>query len=199
MTGKSSRDNCLTTPPLPLGASSSQGHRSTSDASLSSFSHWQAYHPRHQTDDPSSPQRALPQAAKGQMISQTVVRLLWTTLKQMVSLSTVLFGWLRHDRQQAAATDGQEHLSERFFFSTWSNAQLCRKVQMVSRACSRTARSRRKKVEEPYRSCRLTEEHAEFGACTTFTAMHWLPNRTHVCRSRKVLCGIRSKSSYYVL
>lgn len=116
----------------------------------------------------------------------------------MVSLSTVLLGWLRHDRQQAVATDGQEHFSESFFFSTWSNAQLCRKVQMVSRACSRTARSRRKKVEEPCRSYRLTDEHTESGACTTFTATRWLPNRTHVCRSRKVLCGIRSISSYYV-
>ena len=49
MPGKSSRASCLTTPPLPPGTSSSQGHRSTSDSSLSSFSHWQAYHPRHQT------------------------------------------------------------------------------------------------------------------------------------------------------
>lgn len=126
------------------------------------------------------------------MNNQTVVRLLWTTPEQTVPLSTVWFGWPRHDRQQAVATDGQEHLSERFFFSTWSNAQLCRKVQMVSRACSRTARSRRKKVEEPCRSCRLMDEHAESGACTTFTATRWLPNRTHVCRSRKVLCGICS-------
>ncbi len=132
------------------------------------------------------------------MDNQTVVRLLWTTLKQMVSLSTVLLGWLRHDRQQALATDGQDHFSESFFFSTWSNAQLCRKVQLASRTSSRPARSHKKKVE-PCRSCRLTDEHTESGACTTFTATRWLPNRTHVCRSRKVLCGIRSKSSYYVL
>lgn len=198
MPGKSSRASCLTTPSLPRVTSTPQGHRSTSDSSLSSFSHWQAYHPRHQTIR-HPPQRALPWAAKGQMNNQTVVTLLWTTLKQIVSLSTVLLGWLRHDRQQAVATDGQEHFAESFFFSTWSNAQLCRKVQLVSRACSRTARSRRKKVEEPCRSYRLTDEHTESGACTTFTATHRLPDRTHVCRSRKVLCGIRSKSSYYVL
>ena len=125
------------------------------------------------------------------MNNQTVVRLLWTTPEQTVPLSTVWFGWPRHDRQQAVATDSQEHFAESFFFSTWSNAQLCRKVQLVSRTSSRPARSHKKKVEH-CRSCRLTDEHTESAACTTFTATRRLPDRTHVCRSRKVLCGICS-------
>lgn len=125
------------------------------------------------------------------MNNQTVVRLLWTTPEQTVPLSTVWFGWPRHDRQQAAATDDREQFSERCFFSTWSNDQLCWKVQLASRTSSRPARSHKKKVEH-CRSCRLTDEHTESGACTTFTATRRLPDRTHVCRSRKVLCGICS-------
>lgn len=125
------------------------------------------------------------------MNNQTVVRLLWTTPEQTVPLSTVWFGWPRHDRQQALAADDREQFSERCFFSTWSNDQLCRKVQLASRTSSRPARSHKKKVEH-CRSCRLTDKHTESGACTTFTATRWLPNRTHMCRSRKVLCGIRS-------